>query len=34
MFWIDADKALPAMNGQIVKFKVNLAKELRVPDKS
>lgn len=25
MFWIDTDKALPAMNSQIVKFKVNLA---------
>jgi hypothetical protein len=25
VFWIDTDKALPAMNSQIVKFKVNLA---------
>ena len=25
VFWIDTDKALPAMNSQIVMFKVNLA---------
>lgn len=25
MFWIDTDKALPAMNSQVVMFKVNLA---------
>lgn len=25
MFWIDTEKALPAMNGQIVMFKVDLA---------
>ncbi len=27
MFWIDTDKALPAMNGQVVMFKVNLAEK-------
>ena len=25
MFWIDTDKALPAMNSQTVMFKVNLS---------
>ena len=27
MFWIDTDKALPAMNGQVVMFKVNLVRK-------
>ena len=27
MFWIDTDKALPAMNDQVVMFKVSLAEK-------